>query len=139
MYNEFKRRVIVFQGPASNLSMPVYDKEFIRLNFVPKEQLSKARKLILCGSFVTQMAPLGRIYKYHITRDTLIQGLYGSRNMERKDINYVFEETPKVPKLEQQPYVNPEIMKVIFYSFQSTKNHSRKICLQNIFLKNNQA
>jgi len=31
--------------------------------------------------------------------------------MERKDINYVFEETAKVPKLEQQPYVNPEIMK----------------------------
>ena len=34
--------------------------------------------------------------------------------MERKDINYVFEETAKVPKLEQQPYVNPEIMKVIY-------------------------
>ena len=34
--------------------------------------------------------------------------------MERKNINYVFEETAKVPKLEQQPYVNPEIMKVIY-------------------------
>jgi hypothetical protein len=60
------------------------------------------------------MAPQGRIYKKHIKRDTLIQELYGSRNMERKDINYVFEETAKVPKLEQQPYVNPEIMKVIY-------------------------
>lgn len=63
------------------------------------------------------MAPQGRIYKKHIKLDTLIQKSYGSRNMERKDINYVFEEAEKVLKLEQQPYVNPEIMKVIIKLF----------------------
>ena len=56
----------------------------------------------------------------------MIQDFYGSRNMERRAISYVFEESAKVPKVEEQPYVEPEIMKVIWlYSLRVSVNHSR--------------